>query len=134
MTISQSVKASLIWLLIAVCAVINGVVRESLLAPSLGSDIALPISGITLSLIILVVTYLTFNFLQLAIRAQCFKVGAQWFAMTLLFEFGFGHYVAGKPWYEIFQVFNVMAGDLFLLVLVTCLFAPLLVSKIKAIQ
>lgn len=134
MTISQSLKASLIWLLIAVCAVINGVVRESLLTPSLGSDIALPISGITLSLIILVVTYLTFNFLQLTTRAQCLMVGAQWVAMTLLFEFCFGHYVTGKPWHEIFQVFNVMAGDLFLLVLLTCFSAPLLVSKMKAIK
>ena len=61
-------------------------------------------------------------------------VGAQGVVMTLLFEFGFGHYVAGKPWQEIFPVFNVMAGDLFLLVLLTCFSAPLLVSKMKAIQ
>jgi hypothetical protein len=49
--------------------------------------------------------------------------------MTLLFEFLFGHYVASKSWQDLLQVFNVLKGDLFLVVLVVSLFAPCLAAR-----
>ncbi len=49
--------------------------------------------------------------------------------MTLIFEFLFGHYVAGKSWSSILLVFNIMNGDLFVIVLVVSLITPLLVAK-----
>lgn len=125
-------KASLVWLLIAVLAVINGVFRESILNPSLGEHLALPMSGITLSIMIVIVTYAVFDWLKARTQKQCIGIGIQWALMTLLFEFLFGHYVAQKPWSEILHVFNVLSGDLFLLVILTLLLSPCFIAKCKA--
>jgi len=58
-------------------------------------------------------------------------IGLLWLVLTLLFEFIFGHFVAGKSWQDIAQVFNVKKGDLFLLVLVVTAISPWLAAKIR---
>ena len=55
----------------------------------------------------------------------------EWALMTLLFELIFGHYVAEKSWLDIFQVFNILKGDLFVVVLLGTFISPLIVAKIK---
>ncbi|MBT8343816.1 MAG: hypothetical protein KJO45_03770 [Sulfurovum sp.] len=52
--------------------------------------------------------------------------------MTLIFELVFGHYVLGRSWSSILKVFDIMKGDLFIIVLFVSLISPLLVAKIKA--
>ena len=131
MTPSTSLKATLIWLVIAVLAIANGTLREFVLAPVIGHAWALPLSGISLSLIVLLVTHLAFSFLGAHTPAARWLVGVQWVLMTLLLEFGFGHYVAGKSWAELLRSLNVLTGDLFLLVLLVSLLAPSLVARMK---
>lgn len=125
-------KASAIWIIIVLLAIGNGIFRESILVPAMGQNAALPISGISLSCIVFIVTYLAFPFFAKQNTQAYFLIGLQWVLMTLLFEFVFGHYVIGKPWPIIFQVFNIMKGDLFVIVLLTCLISPPIVAKIKS--
>lgn len=113
-----------VWLLIAVLAVLNGFLREAILQPLLGTRLALPVSGVVLALIVLIVTFVCFRWLA----GPYWLIGIQWVVMTLLFEFGFGHYVAGKSWPELLQTFNMLRGDLFVLVLLVSLIAPRLVA------
>lgn len=124
MTILIFLKASLIWLLIAALAVVNGIFREQVLVPALGAKSALLVSGLMLALIVLLVTFACFRWLA----EPYWRIGVLWLVMTLLFEFSFGHYVAGKSWPELLQVFNIFRGDLFLLVLLVTLAAPSLVG------
>ena len=131
MTFSIIFKAGAIWFVIAILAVINGIFRESILLPAVGQGVALPVSGIILSIIIFMVTYVTFKLFGNIDYQTCFFIGIQWLSMTLAFEFLFGHYVAAKPWSDLFQVFNVMNGDLFIIVLLATLVSPLLVAKIR---
>ena len=65
--------------------------------------------------------------------AVFFCIGLQWVVMTLLFEFIFGHYVTGKSWSALFQVFNIMQGDLFILILLVTLISPYLAAKIRGL-
>jgi len=51
--------------------------------------------------------------------------------MTLIFEILFGHYMLGKSWSSILQVFSIMKGNLFIMVLVVSLISPILVAKLK---
>ena len=90
MNIDQILKAGVVWLVIAVFAVFNGVVRENILVPSLGQSIALPVSGILLSMIILIVTYASISLFNNKTEKACIFIGAQWVLMTLMFEFIFG--------------------------------------------
>lgn len=121
----------MIWFVIALLAIANGLFREKILLSVLGQSIALPVSGILLSLIVFFVTYLSFSLFGKHNASTYVLIGLQWVVMTLLFEVLFGHYVMGSSWSDISQVFNPMKGDLFILVLLVSLFSPLLVAKIK---
>ncbi len=131
MTLNLFLKTSLIWLMIALLAIINGIFRESILVSAMDQSMAIAVSGLTLSLIIFMVTYVSFPLFGKHHALTYFFIGVQWVVMTLLFEFLFGHYVLDKPWFCILQVFNIVKGDPMLLVLFVSLFSPLLVARIK---
>ena len=131
MSFSLFLKAVMVWFIMAIFAILNGISREKLLNPNLGDSIALPLSGITLSLLIFALTYLFFNFLGQYRNIIYLYIGIQWVTMTLTFEFIFGHYVIGKSWVEIVEVFNIFEGNLFILALLVSLLSPLLVSYMK---
>ncbi|WP_223897797.1 hypothetical protein [Sulfurovum sp. TSL1] len=121
----------MIWFVIVILAIANAIFRETVLVSLLGQNIAMPLSGILLSLIVFIVTYLFFPLFGKNNILIYFLIGLQWVVMTLLFEFLFGHYVIGKSWSSLLQVFNIMKGDLMILVLLVSLVSPILVAKIK---
>jgi membrane protease YdiL (CAAX protease family) len=131
MTKGMAFRAAVIWLVIVCFAVSNGILRENILAPRLGETFALPLSGLTLSIIVFVVAYFSFNFIGAKASTTCIFIGIQWVLMTLAFEFIFGLFVADKSWSELLQVFNIARGNLFLLVLVVTLISPSIVAKTK---
>ncbi len=131
MTLVLAFNASLIWLLMMLVAIANGVFREQILAPYLGQDIALPVSGISLSVLVLMVSYISLPFFGRHSASTFLLIGTQWLLMTLVFEFVFGHYVVGKSWQTLLQVFNVSSGDLFLLVLLVSLLGPYLAARLR---
>ncbi len=51
-------------------------------------------------------------------------IGILWTVMTVCFEFGFFHFVAAVPWEKLLADYNILAGRLWLLVLLTTLFGP----------
>ena len=124
-------RAAVIWLLIAVLAVVNGLLRESVLVPLLGHALALPLSGLSLSLIVIVVTYLSIPFLGDGSVLGYWLIGVQWVVMTLAFEFLFGHFVVGTSWSALLETFNLAKGDLFSLVLLVSLCSPYLLARFR---
>ena len=123
-------KAALVWLGIACLAVANGVLREKLMVPQWGRHIALPLSGITLCMLVFLAAWFCRGFIGAKTGTVQWLVGVQWVLMTLAFEFLFGHYVAGKSWAVLLQSFNIATGDLFSLVLVVSLLSPRLAARI----
>jgi hypothetical protein len=124
-------KAMAIWLVILVMAIVNVAIREKLLTPAIGSGLALPASGLILSVIIFLVAYTSVPFFGSTKSKAYIAVGIVWFALTLCFEFGFGHFIAGKPWLEILEVFNVTEGNLFFVALLVTLIAPWLSANAR---
>lgn len=43
-------------------------------------------------------------------------IGGIWAALTVLFEFGLGHYIVGSPWSELLANYNLAAGRMWVLV------------------
>lgn len=127
------VKAVAIWCLMVLVAIINGLLRDEILTPLLSSNISLPVSGITLSILILLLTYASIAFIGVTRAAACFMVGLLWLVLTLIFEYAFGHYVAGKSWFEINQVFDLTKGDLFIVVLIVFALSPWLTARLKGL-
>lgn len=125
-------KAIVIWLIIALLAIVNAGIREKLLTPIIGPEIALPVSGLLLSIFVFLVAYVSIPFFPRK-RNTYILIGVGWFVLTLTFEFVFGHFVAGKPWHEILRAFDVPKGDLFVVALVTTLIAPWFSAKIRGL-
>ena len=127
------IKAIGIWFIIVILAIFNGAIREKLLTPNIGSSIALPVSGLLLSILIVLAAFVTIPFFGSSESKTYILVGAIWFLLTLSFEFLFGHFVTGKSWHEIIQVFNIMKGNLFIVALFTTLISPWLSAKLRGL-
>lgn len=56
--------------------------------------------------------------------SQAMVIGAVWLALTLEFEFFFGHYVLGRPWVVLLHDYNIFAGRLWLFLLIWIAVAP----------
>lgn len=125
------IKSVGIWLLIVIAAIINGAIRDKLLTPIIGAHLSLPISGITLSFLVLVITYFAIPFFGNIKSRVYILIGLFWIILTLAFEYLFGHYVIGKSWYEINQVFDVYNGNLFTVVLVVTGLSPWAAAKLS---
>lgn len=131
MTVCLVLKASTVWMILVIVAIANGIFRENLLAPGFGPETALPVSGITLCVLVFAIAYFSAPFFGANTGPVFFGIGLQWVLMTLVFEFVFGHFVAGRSWIAILQAFNIMTGNLFLVVLLVSLFSPYVAAKLR---
>lgn len=121
----QLVYAGGVWIGLAVLAILNAVVREIFITPMVGDYWGHVASTVTFIAILSVVAYLYFTrYTEHSVR-ELLAIGLIWFVMTVLFEFGFGHYVMGTPWDVLFHDYNVLAGRVWVLVLVALLLAPM---------
>jgi hypothetical protein len=115
-----------LWLLMAVIAVANGVFRELVLIPRIGEYVGHVVSTALLVGAILLVAGAYFSVTPIAYtRAELLLVGAVWTVLTVGFEFLVG-YVEGTPVSETLAQYDVLAGQVWILVPLTLLFAPLL--------
>ncbi|BCR04231.1 hypothetical protein DESUT3_13000 [Desulfuromonas versatilis] len=120
-----------LWLLLIPVAIANAGIREKLLVPLLGEGLALPASGLLLSLLILALTLVLLPLFRGACAAHYLLVGGLWLALTLAFELVMGRVVMGRSWGEVAQVFNLRQGNLMLLVLLTTALAPYLAARLR---
>ncbi len=115
--LSRPERAWLIaWLGGPVIGIANGVTRELVYADRVGDLTAHQLS--TASAVALFAGY--FWLLQkrhpLPDGLTAARVGITWLALTVLFEFGFGHYVAREPWSELVADYDLTKGRLWALV------------------
>ena len=118
-----------IWLLILVCAIINGAFREAALLPLLGTSAAFIASGILLSACIVGISLWLVPRLGQLRRAQAVGLGLFWLSLTLAFEFGFGRLVMHRSWNELFEACTFKNGNLWSLVLLVTFTAPILAAR-----
>ena len=125
-----TLKALIIWAGILVLAVANGVLRESVLMPSLGSAVALVLSGILLSVLIIAVAYFSLPWLQIRRPVQFWLIGFFWLALTLVFEFSFGIW-QGKSWSVLLEAYTFKGGNIWPVVLAATVLAPYIAAKLR---
>lgn len=115
-----------VWVVMAVVAVVNGVFRETVLVPLVGDYPGHVLSTALLAGAILVVSFLYFaNTAIDYTRVELGLVGAIWVVLTVGFEFLVG-YLEGTPVEETLAQYDVLAGQVWILVPLALLLAPLL--------
>ena len=118
-----------IWFIFIIAAILNGVLRNSFIAPKVGEHAGHVISTIILICVILVGTYLFISNLNINYtKTDLLLVGAFWFILTILFEFIFGHYVIGHSWSKLFADYNILKGRVWSFVLLITFIAPYLMG------
>jgi hypothetical protein len=112
------------WLGMLVLAVANGAFREALLTPNLGDTLGRQLS--TALLLALFAGWIWFLHRRwpLSTARQTWLVGVLWLVMTLALETFMGRVLAGKPWPEVFEDYNVLAGRIWVLVPLWTLVGP----------
>lgn len=124
-------KAIGIWVLILICAVLNGAVREAVLIPNFGNPVALVLSGLLLSACILAVSFMLVPRLGSLQVTHCLYLGLFWLCLTLVFEFGFGRLLQHRSWSELLEAYTFKNGNLWPLVLVVTFVAPLVAVRVR---
>lgn len=122
------IQAALIWVLIIPLAILNGGLRERVLA-KLGAA-ALPLSGITLSILVFAVAFLLIPKIKGCRRRDYFLFGAVWFGLTNLFELVL-FTGEGGGFAALLRAYRFWTGDLWALVALTTFFAPAAVMRVR---
>ena len=125
------VFAFLIWVMIIPIAILNGGFREYVLV-NLGVLVR-PLSGIILSVCIFIVAYLLVPKIKNCVKRDYIIFGIMWFILTNLFDLS-SYIKAGDGFAGLLQSYNIFTGNLWLLVVLSALFSPIIVMKIKEIR
>ncbi|HSB80695.1 MAG TPA: hypothetical protein VLM91_18085 [Candidatus Methylomirabilis sp.] len=125
-------RAAAVWFTLLAIAVAAGAVRTTLLQPRIGEHAAHVIGTLAGVAIFAVVIWRTVPWIAPRFdRGQLVRVGIGWVAATVLFEFGFGRYVMGHPWSRLLADYNLLAGRLWVLVLLALLLMPVAAGEFR---
>lgn len=119
---------TLSWLAFMLIAITSGALREWLLTPGFGEHTAHQIGTLVVCLLIAAVIVPGIRRLQ-PTPLQALAIGAVWVAMTITFEFGVFHVIVGHPMSTLLADYNLAAGRLWPLVLLTELLTPWAVTQ-----
>lgn len=125
------IRALVVWLGMMVLAILNGALREGLLVSIFEAAGAHVLSTLLLCALIVGVAWIGVPWIHPTSEGQAFGVGGLWLLLTLAFEFGVGHYVLGTSWDELLADYNVLQGRVWVLVLITVAFAPVVVAWLR---
>ncbi|MBU1230420.1 MAG: hypothetical protein KKA55_08620 [Proteobacteria bacterium] len=127
--------AILTWLGLAALAVGLGALRVLLLQPLAGEGVAHVLGTLAgCALFLGVIHWFVGRFFPRAdlrsprTRVRLALLGLFWTILTIAFEFGFGRYVRGLSWQILLADYNLLAGRLWVLVLLTLYFGPRLAA------
>lgn len=117
------------WFPLTVIAILNGTFRTFVLNRFLTDYFAHQMSS--LLLIVLIFFYTEFVYGRLAIRTSrdAWMTGLIWVALTVAFEFGLGYFVSGLSFKAMLEAYNLLAGNLWTLVLIGVATIPWLYFK-----
>ncbi|HCV44354.1 MAG TPA: hypothetical protein DGH68_12775 [Bacteroidetes bacterium] len=117
-------KYVLSWFGLLIVAMINGGLRDALYRSAVGELAAHQISTLTGIIFFALLIWWMTRLWPIESAQQAWAIGIIWLVMTVCFEFGFFHFVAGRPWSELLEAYNVLAGQVWVLVLIWVLIAP----------
>ena len=124
-------RALAVWWVILVLAFANGALREIVLIPAWGPLTGLRVSGVLLSALIVALAWVSMQWIGVKSAGQALMVGAMWLVATLAFEFGFGAGVQHKSIDEMLVAYTLKDGNLWPVVLLVCLLAPVGVFGVR---
>lgn len=118
------------WFVLMVLAIFNGALREKVLARFVNELKAHQLSTVIGMTIITLAVYLFSWVFVISSMPQAMGISVIWLAMTVGFEFGFGHWVMKKSWAVLLHDYNLRAGRVWMLFLIWLVLLPMLIVLI----
>ena len=114
----------------ALLATVNGLSR-GLYARRLGDDRAHQVSTATLVTALLPYVGAVERRWPLPTDGAAVRIGTTWVALTVAFEFSFGHYVAKQSWQTLLADYNLRRGRLWPVVLAAVATMPMAARELR---
>ncbi|MET0027825.1 MAG: hypothetical protein ABW101_09330 [Candidatus Thiodiazotropha sp.] len=121
-----------LWLVLAVIAILNGGLREKFYAPLMNELTAHQLSTFSAIVLFSLCIWIFTGLWPIASARQAVTIGMMWLAMTVAFEFVFGHFVMGHSWERLFHDYNILRGRVWILVLIWTSVAPYLFYRFRS--
>lgn len=98
------------WFLLALVAIVNGIVRERTYGRHLTERNAHQLSTLIAAVAVTAVAWLLHRAWPLPDLATALRIGFAWLVMTVSFECLFGHFVVGHSWRRLWADYDLRAG------------------------
>jgi len=126
-------RAFLVWLTMVPVAIFNGVMRGALLTPHV-SELTAHIASTATGIVAMgVVSFFLIPFIRPVSSSEAYKIGAFWVAVTVVFEFSFGHWTMGYSWQHLLSDYNLFAGRVWSLFLLAIFWMPYFTARLRKI-
>ena len=119
------------WLPMVVIGIVNGVIRKQWYGNYLSELRAHQVSTVTGAVLFGLYIWAISRIWRLESGMQSLSLGFIWLAMTVCFEFFFGHYVAGYAWSRLFHDYNILAGRIWGLLLIWITVGPYVFYRLQ---
>lgn len=121
----------LLWFPITIVAIVNGAARNLFYTKQLGELRAHQLSTVSGLILFTLYFWVITAKWRIESSSQAIMIGLMWLAMTLIFEFGFGHFIARQPWEKLLHDYNLLQGRLWVLILIWVTAAPYVFFRIN---
>jgi hypothetical protein len=119
-------KYVLAWIPMVFIAIANGALREVWYRKHFSELRAHQLSTVSGILLLGIYMWVIIRVWQPMSDGHALSIGLMWLTLTIAFEFLFGYYVRGLPLNSLFHDYNLLAGRVWILVLVWVTLAPYL--------
>ena len=121
------------WLGATALGIANAGVRELVYADRVGELAAHQISTATLLAALTYYVWLVDQRWPVPTTRTALAIGGIWAALTVLFEFGLGHYILGSPWSDLLGNYNLADGRIWVLVPLWMGFGPATLHRLRTV-
>jgi hypothetical protein len=119
------------WVPLVFLAIANGLFREKFFANRLKELQAHQASTATLIILFGIYIWIVLRIWQPKSAQQAMSIGLIWLVLTVAFEFLFGHFVAGHSWSRLMNDYNILAGRVWILILIWVTISPYLFYQLQ---
>ena len=121
----------LAWLGLPVLGIANGALRDATYKQATGELAAHQLSTATLLGLMTGYIWALERRWPIGTSREAFTIGGSWALLTILFEFGFGHYVTRDSWARLLGAYNLAEGQIWAAVPVWTAVGPELIRRLS---
>jgi hypothetical protein len=120
------------WVGMVILAVLNGAIRDKVYGQVMSELLAHQLSTVIGLILLGAYIWCLTGVWRIDSSKQALAIGCMWLIMTVVFEFGFGHYVMGHSWSKLFHDYNLLKGRVCSLVLIWTAVAPYVFYRMRS--